>query len=42
MDLTSVGLKDEYVPHGAIGVLRKKYGIDINSLFEQVLRVIGE
>lgn len=42
MDLTSVGLKDEYVTHGAVGVLRKKYGIDINSLFEQVLKVTGE
>ena len=42
IDLTSVGLKDEYVPHGAIGVLRKKYGIDINSLFEQVLKVTGD
>ena len=42
MDLTSVGLKDEYVTHGAVGVLRKKYGIDINSLFEQVLKVAGE
>jgi 1-deoxy-D-xylulose-5-phosphate synthase len=42
LDLISVGLKDEYVPHGAVGILRKKYGIDINSLFEQVLKVIGE
>lgn len=42
INLTSVGLKDEYVTHGAIGVLRKKYGIDINSLFEQVLKVTGE
>lgn len=42
VNLTSVGLQDEYVPHGAIGVLRKKYGIDINSLFEQVLKVTGE
>jgi 1-deoxy-D-xylulose-5-phosphate synthase len=42
MVLTSIGLKDEYVPHGAVGVLRKKYGIDINSLFEQVLKVTGE
>lgn len=42
INLTSVGLKDEYVTHGAIGVLRKKYGIDINSLFEQVLNVTGE
>jgi 1-deoxy-D-xylulose-5-phosphate synthase len=42
LDLISVGLKDEYVPHGSVGILRKKYGIDINSLFEQVLKVIGE
>lgn len=42
LDCTSIGLKDEYIPHGAVGILRKKYGIDINSLFEQVLKVIGE
>jgi 1-deoxy-D-xylulose-5-phosphate synthase len=42
IDCTSIGIKDEYIPHGAVGILRKKYGIDINSLFEQVLKVIGE
>jgi 1-deoxy-D-xylulose-5-phosphate synthase len=42
LKLTSIGLKDEYIPHGSIGILRKKYGIDINSLFEQVLKVLGE
>jgi hypothetical protein len=35
-------LKDEYIPHGSIGILRKKYGIDINTLFEHVLKAIGE
>jgi 1-deoxy-D-xylulose-5-phosphate synthase len=42
LKLTSIGLKDEYIPHGSIGILRKKFGIDINSLFEQVLKVLGE
>jgi 1-deoxy-D-xylulose-5-phosphate synthase len=42
LSLTSVGLKDEYIPHGSIGILRKKFGIDINSLFEVVLKVMGE
>lgn len=42
LEMTSIGLKDEYIPHGAVGILRKKYGIDINSLFEHVLKVIGE
>ncbi|PKM86727.1 MAG: 1-deoxy-D-xylulose-5-phosphate synthase, partial [Firmicutes bacterium HGW-Firmicutes-10] len=42
LNLMSIGLKDEYIPHGSIGILRKKYGIDINTLFEHVLKAIGE
>ncbi len=42
VQLTSIGIQDEYVVHGAIGILRKKYGIDINSLFERVCEVTGK
>lgn len=42
LKLTSIGLRDEYIPHGSVGILRKKHGIDINRLFEQVLKVLGE
>ena len=42
VQLTSIGIHDEYVVHGAIGILRKKYGIDINSLFERVCEVTGK
>ncbi len=42
IDLTSIGINDEYIPHGASGILRKKYGIDINSLFERICEVTGK
>jgi 1-deoxy-D-xylulose-5-phosphate synthase len=32
-----VGYPDEFIPHGNTGILYKKYGLDVDGIYETIL-----
>jgi len=42
IEITRIGIKDHYVPHGSLPQLRKFEKIDITSLFNRIVSMIGE
>ncbi len=42
IEMTRIGIKDHYVPHGSLPQLRKYEKIDTTSLFNRIVSMIGE
>jgi len=40
MPLKRIGIQDQYVEHGSINQIKKSIGIDINTLFDQINKMI--
>ena len=40
MNLTRMGIGDEYVQQGAVNLLRRDEGIDLNSLYEKLMELL--
>lgn len=35
-----IGFPDEFIPHGSIGILYKKYGLDVDGVYDTILKNI--